>query len=164
MSLKDNLPNFIAYEKYTEEILNAIEPEIENLKLRLAKILLECCVTTASYDGVSRFEKDYALSYTADFTLEDRKRQIINKMLAGKCLTREEFANFVKRNVDETQFYISNSADEYKFEIMLADDSYKEELYNALSEARPAHLIFNITLVSYERRCGTFNCSGMVII
>ncbi len=58
MGLKDNLPEFIAEEKYTSEILEAIEPEINNIKLKLTEILLECCISTCSNNGIKRFEQD----------------------------------------------------------------------------------------------------------
>ncbi len=159
MGLKENLPLFIAEEKYTQEILDAIEPEIEKIKIMLFEALLECCVTTASTKGVRRFEKDYSIKYDAELSLSDRKRQIINKMLARKILTKENLANLVKRNIEDGQFYIANLAEEYKFRVMITDANYEEKLYKILYEARPANLIFDIILVSYERRCGAFGCN-----
>lgn len=57
MTLKSNLPQFVAEEKYTSEILDAIEPEIENIKLKLSKILLECSISTCSINGVKGLKK-----------------------------------------------------------------------------------------------------------
>ena len=163
MGLKDNLPKFIAEEKYTNEILNAIEPEIDNLNTRLNNILLECCVSTCSEFGLNKFEQDYAIQKNVEFSIDERKRRVINKMLNKKRLTKEGLANFIKRNIDGKQFYISNFAEEYKFKVMITDPEYEEKLYEALYYARPAHLIFEIKIVSYERRCGTFSANSYVI-
>ena len=163
MGLKDNLPEFIANERYTKEILEAIEPEIDNLKARLNQILLECCVSTCSEFGLNKYEADYAIKRDAEFSIDERRRKIINKMLNKKRLTKDELASFVRRNINKKQFYISNFAEDYKFEVMIIDDNYKNKLYEALYYARPAHLIFEIKIVSYERRCGTFCTSGNII-
>ncbi len=163
MGLKENLPQFIAHEKYTEEVLDAIEGEIDKIKIKLNEILLECCISTCSEVGLEKFERDYSIIKNVEFSIEERKKEVINKMLNKKRLTKDELVNFIKRSVDKTQFYISNIAEEYKFEIMLIDENYKNKLYEALFKARPAHLIFSIKMVSYERRCGTFSCQGNVI-
>lgn len=163
MTLKNYLPNFISDEKYISEILNALDFEIDKIKARLNEILLETCVSTCSAEGVKRFEKDYSIEYNANLTLDERKKQIINKMLSKKRLTKEELSNFIKRNINGTQFYITNLAEQYKFQVRLLDETYKEELYEALFSVRPAHLVFEVTLVSYERRCGTFKTNGHII-
>ena len=163
MGLKNNLPQFIAEEKYTKEILDAIEPEIDNIKAEIEKMLLECCISTCSETGLKRYEEDYSIQYDASFSIKERKKRVINKMLNKKRLTFEELANFIKRNVDNTQFYISNFAEEYKLKILLIDESYKEKLYEALFRARPAHLMFEIIVVSYAKRCGVFNCGEYVL-
>lgn len=159
MSLKENLPEFVSNEKYTKEILDAIEPEIDKLLVLLNSILLECCVSTCSNVGLTRYEKDYSLEKNIELSFDERKREVINKMLNKKRLTKEELANFVRRNIDGTQFYISNFAEEYKFEVAIIDPSYEEKLYKALFKARPAHLLFSIKVTSYQRRCGTFSCN-----
>lgn len=163
MTLKDNLPKFIAEEKYTSEILDAIEPEIEGIKLKLSQILLECSISTCSVDGVKRFEEDYGIPYNSSLSLDTRRKNVINKMLAKKRLTKEELINFIKRNIDGSQFYISNEAEKYQFTVYLIDENYKEKLYQALFNSRPAHLIFNIKLTSYEKRCNTFRCNELTI-
>jgi len=158
MGLKDNLPQFIAEEKYTKEVLDAIQPEIDNLKLRLSNLLLECCVTTCTEYGIKRFEEDYSIVYNAELSLDERKRQVINKMLNKKILTFDELAELVKRNIEGGQFYISNMAEKYSFSIMITDENYKAELFEAIRAIRPAHLKFDIKIVKYERRCNTFYC------
>lgn len=157
MSLRDNLPQFIADEKYTKEILDAIQPEIDKIRMKLISSLLECCVTTCSEAGLSRFEKDYSIVYNAELSFDERKRQVINKMLNKRVLTFDELSEFIKRNVNEGQFYISNMAEEYAFSVMITDNNYKEELFNAIKAIRPAHLVFEVKIVTYQRRCNTFN-------
>ena len=163
MTLKDNLPQFVAEEKYTSEILDAIEPEIENLKLKLSQILLECSISTCSTEGIKRFENDYGIPYLPSLNADIRRKNVINKMLAKKRLTETELISFIKRNIDNSQFYISNEAEKYQFTVYLVDENYKEKLYEALFNARPAHLIFNIKITSYEKRCNTFNCNEFTI-
>ncbi len=163
MGLKENLPSFIAQEKYTEEILEAIEPEIDKMRKKLSDIILECCVTTCSEIGIKRFEADYSIKYNANLSLDERKKQVLNKMMSKRKLNRYELVRFIKRNIDNSQFYISNMAERYKFTVMLTDEYYEDKLYRALFYARPANLVFNITLVSYEKRCGTFRCSEKII-
>ncbi len=163
MTLKENLPQFIAEEKYTSEILDAIQPEIENIKLKLSQILLECSISTCSVNGVERFEKDYGIPYNSNLSLDERRKNVINKMLAKNRLTEEELINFIKRNVDGSQFYISNEAEKYQFTVYLIDKTYEEKLYQALFKARPSHLVFNIKLTKYEKRCNTFNCGEFII-
>lgn len=159
MTLKENLPMFITNERYMSETLDAIQPEIDKILIELEKILLECCISTCSTVGLQRYEEDYAIETSAELSIDERRKTIINKMLSKKILTFEELGNLIKRNIDNKQFYISNFAEEYKFKIMLTDGEYTQKLYNALYKAKPAHLIFEIILVSYERRCGTFSCN-----
>lgn len=163
MALKNNLPAFVANEKYTSEILNALEFELDKIKLRINEMLLECCVTTCTNEGITRFEKDYSVSHNANLTLDERKKRVINKMLSKKRLTKEELSDFIKRNINNTQYYITNMAEQYKFQVRLSDENHKENLYDALFNVRPANLIFEVILVSYEKRCGTFKCSEQTI-
>lgn len=163
MALKDNLPQFVVEEKYTSEILDAIEPEIDNIKLKLSQIILECSISTCSIDGIKRFEQDYGIAYNPGLGVDVRRKNIINKMLAKKRLTEDELINFIKRNIDGSQFYISNEAEQYQFTVYLIDENYKQKLYQALFNVRPCHLVFNIKLTSYEKRCNTFNCNEFTI-
>ncbi len=163
MPLKENLPKFIAEEKYIKEVLEAIEPEIDKIKIEISKMLLECCVSTCSDYGLKKFEKDFSIRYDANLTIEERRRNVINKMLAKKRLTKEGLNDFIKRNLNNGQFYVSNEAEQYSFKVRIINENLKEELYQALYKARPAHLVFDVDIVSYERRCGTFNCNGYVI-
>lgn len=163
MALKDNLPKFAAEEKYTKEIFDAIQPEIDAIKLKLSKIILECCVSNCSSEGIKRFEKDYAIKHNENLSLDKRRTQIINKMLAKRKLTKTALEYFVKRNLNGEQFYISNSAEKYHFKIMIINKNLKDELYMAVYNARPAHITFEITLTKYEKRCNTFNCAQNTI-
>lgn len=163
MGLKDNLPQFVAEEKYTKEVLEAIEPEINKIKARLTEMLLECCISTCTEEGIKRFEEDYSIKFDASLTIDERRRQVINKMLAKKRLTEDGLANFIKRNIDNGQYYITNMAEKYSFKVRVVNDTYIEQLYKALYSARPAHLVFSVDLTSYERRCGTFNCNQDVL-
>lgn len=162
MGLKDNLPQFVAEEKYTKEVLEAIEPEIDKIKMKLNAIMLECCINTCGIDGIKRFEKDYDITYNAVLTIEERRRQVINKMLSKKRLTKAGLADFIKRNINNSQYYISNMAEDYAFKVRIVEEKYTEELFNALFKARPANLVFNIEIVNYKQRCKTFNCGEKV--
>lgn len=159
MSLFDNLPEFIAEEKYTKEVLSAIEFELDKIKLQLVNTLLETCVSTCSLVGIQKFETDYSITIDSNLTLDERKANVINKMLSKKRLTKEGLSNFIKRKLEEGQFYISNMAEDYEFKVMIVDENYKEKLYEALFKARPAHLNFKVEIVNYEKRCGTFSCN-----
>lgn len=163
MTLKDNLPSFIANEPYISEVLNSIQPEIDDIITQLEKILLECSISTCSVLGLQKYEKDYAIETMAELSIDERKANVINKMLAKRILTFEELGLLIKRNIDNKQFYVSNLAEEYKFKVMIMDEEYMAKLYNALYKARPAHLVFELILVSYERRCGTFSCNENTI-
>lgn len=163
MGLKDNLPQFVAEEKYTKEILEAIEPEINKVKTKLIETLFETCISTCTDEGIKRFEKDYSIKFDASLTSDERRRQVINKMLAKKRLTKEELANFIKRNIGNGQYYITNIAEKYSFKVRVVDGEHIEQLYKALYTVRPAHLVFSVDLTSYERRCGTFNCNQDVL-
>ena len=163
MTLKSNLPAFIAQERYTSEVLDAIQVEIDKILIELSKLLLECCISTCTLSGLQRYETDYAIETTAGFSIDERKKAVINKMLAKRTLTFSELCRLIKRNIDNKQFYISNFARDYKFKIMLTDEAYMQKIYNAIFKARPAHLIFEIELVSKEKKCGTFFCNGHVI-
>lgn len=161
--LKENIPKFLYEEKYSKELINAIQPEIDKIKLQLSNLLLECCVSTCSEIGIKRFEKDYAIKFNPNLSLSERKKCVINRMLAKKRLTKSELNEFVKRNIDGEQYFISNEAEEYTFKVMLVNENYENSLYEALFSARPSHLVFNIELVNYERRCGTFRANETLI-
>lgn len=163
MALKDNLPSFVAEEKYTKEVLDAIEPEIYEIIRLLKQALLECSISTCSITGLLKYENDYGLLHKAELSIDERKDEVINKMLNKKRLTMEELKNLIKRNINRGQFYISNCPEQYKFKIMITQETYRQRLYNAVYRARPAYLIFDIEVVPDVRRCGTFTCDGYVV-
>jgi len=163
MALKDNLPSFIVEEKYTKEVLDAIEPEIYQIVELLKQTLLETSISTCSLQGIIKYEDDYGLSHNTELSLDERKDEVINKMLNKKRLTKTELKNLIKRNINKGQFYVSNSPMQYKFKVMVTEERYRQKLHNAIFKARPAYLLFDIEVVPDGRRCGTFVCGGHVV-
>jgi hypothetical protein len=151
----EHLPKVVTDIDGIRDVLLAIEPEIIQLRSDVSDLLKELYVkTTEAF--IRRWEQDFGLSYDASLSLEQRRQRILNKLARKKVLNWGNLRLLVKNNLAEnTQFYIVNQASEYHFRILVVDADFTQ-LYQAIDEAKPAYLTFDINLTDLFRRCGTF--------
>lgn len=138
-----------------KDILLAIDPEIQLLRDDISQLKKELYVKTTEH-YITRWEKDFGLSYDSALSLQQRRQRILNKLARKKTLTWKNLGILIQNNIDHPQFYISNHSGEYRFTIMVQTE-HTSELKKAVTEAKPAYLTFEIIVTQYFRRCGTFN-------
>lgn len=153
----EHLPKVVTDIDGIRDVLLAIEPELLLIRTDLSDLLKELYVkTTTAF--ITRWERDFGLSYDASLTLEQRRQRILNKLARKKVLNWENLRLLVKNNLAEnTQFYIVNQASQYHFTILVVDADFTG-LYQVIDDAKPAYLTFDIDITDLLRRCGTFVC------
>lgn len=139
-----------------KDILIAIDPEIQLLRIDISDLVKELYVKTTE-KFITRWEEDFSLPYDSSLNLQQRRQRILNKLARKKTLTWENLKLLVKNNIDKPQFYIVNDSANYHFRIIVQTSS-TSELEKAVKQAKPAYLTFDILVTEYFRRCGTFNC------
>lgn len=94
--LTDNLPKIITDIDGIKDILLAIDPEIQLLRDDLSNLLKELYVKTTE-NFITRWEKDFALSYDSSLTLTQRRQRILNKLARKKTLNWENLRLLIDR-------------------------------------------------------------------
>lgn len=159
MLLDDNehLPKFVTDIDAIRDILLAIEPEILLLRENISDLIKELYVKMTK-NLITRWEKDFSLSYDSSLTLQERKQRILNKLARKKTLNWTNLRLLIKNNLAEnTQFYLVNDSGNYHFRILVQTEDYLQ-MEKAVMQAKPAYITFDIIVTEYFRRCGTFNC------
>ena len=158
MLLNDNehLPRIVTEINGIADVLLAIEPEIIQLRQDISDVLKELYVKTTD-NLIARWEKDFSLPYDSSLTLQQRRQRVLNKMARKKPLTWTNLRLLIKNNLAENvQFYIVNDAPNFSFKILVGTNNYSE-MERAVSEAKPAYLLFSVNYNDFNTRyCGTF--------
>lgn len=160
MSIYDSehLPKLVTDIIGIKDILLAINPEIQLLREDITGLEKELYIkTTEKY--ISRWEKEFNLPYNASLTLQERRLRVLNKLARKKTLTFENLKLLIRNNLDNPQFYLSNHSSQYHFTIMVQTPNYKE-MEQAVAQAKPAYLTFDVIVTEYFRRTDTFNCGS----
>lgn len=159
MPIYDNehLPKSVTDIIGIKDVLLAIDPEIILLRDDISQLKKELYVKTTD-KFISRWEKDFSLSYDSSLTLQQRRQRILNKLARKKTLNWKNLRLLIKNNILKPQFYIMNDSKNYYFKIFLEEKDIAP-LYNALKKAKPAYLTFDLIVTEFFKRyCGTFNC------
>lgn len=159
MLLDDNehLPKIVTDIDGIRDVLLAIEPEIFLLRSNISDLMKELYVKTTT-NFITRWEKDFGLTYDASLTLQQRRQRILNKLARKKTLNWANLRLLIKNNLAQnTQIYLINDSGNYHFRIIVQDPDYSQ-MEKAVMEAKPAYITFDIIVTEYARRCGTFRC------
>ena len=158
MALNDleHLPKVVTNILGINDILLAIDPEIVQLRTDISDLLKELYVKTTTR-LIARWENDFSLKYDASLTLAQRRQRVLNKLARKKPLTWANLRLLIKSNIGEdTQFYISNDSANYFFRVYVATENITG-LQQAIKQAKPAYLIFDVVVSEFfSRYCGTF--------
>lgn len=157
LSIYDNehLPLISTENVGIKDILLAINPEIIQLREDISQLKKELYVKTTEY-FINRWEADFSLKFDGSLTLDQRRQRILNKLARKKTLTWKNLELLIKNNIDNPQIYIINNSGEYHFRIIVQTQNI-ENMRNAVKQAKPAYLTFDILVTEYSNRCGTFN-------
>ena len=157
MLLADNehLPKKVTSIDGIRDVLLAIDPEIQLLRDDISQLKKELYIKTTEY-LIDLWEKDFSLPYDATLTLQQRRQRLLNKLARKKTLTWNNLRLLIKNNIQKPQFYIMNDSGNYHFRIIIQENDYTM-LENALNQAKPAYLTFDIVVTEFFRRVGTFN-------
>lgn len=154
---KEHLPQIVTDIKGIRDVLLAIEPEIFLLRENISNLMKELYIKTTE-KLITRWEKDFGLSYDATLTLQQRRQRILNKLARKKTLNWTNLRLLIKNNLTENaQIYLINDSKNYHFRIIVQDPDYFQ-MEQAVKKAKPAYITFDIIVTEYFRRCGTFNC------
>ena len=152
---REHLPKIVTDVLGIDDVLLAIDPEIIQLRYDISELLKELYVKTTD-KFITRWEKDFSLPYNASLTLQQRRQRVLNKLARKKTLTWENLRLLIRNNLAaNTQFYLSNNSGNYSFRIFVTTNDYSE-MQNAVKQAKPAYLTFDIIVTDLIRRCGTF--------
>ncbi len=158
MSIYDNehLPKSVTNVIGIKDVLLAIDPEIILLREDISQFKKELYVKTTD-KFITRWEKDFSLSYDSSLTLQQRRQRILNKLARKKTLNWKNLRLLIQNNLEKPQIYIINDSGNYHFRIIVQDPNY-QQMEQAVKIAKPAYITFDIVVTEYFRRCGTFNC------
>lgn len=158
MSIYDNehLPKEVTNVIGIKDVLLAIDPEIILLRDNISQLKKELYVKTTE-KFITRWEKDFSLSYDSSLSLQQRRQRILNKLARKKTLNWKNLRLLIQNNLEKPQIYIINDSGNYHFRIIVQDPNY-EQMEKAVKIAKPAYITFDIIVTEYFRRCGTFNC------
>lgn len=158
MAIYDNehLPKSVTNVIGIKDILLAIDPELQLTRTDISQLTKELYVKTTE-KFITRWEKDFSLTYDASLTLQQRRQRILNKLARKKTLNWKNLRLLIQNNLEKPQIYIVNDSGNYHFRIIVQDPNY-EQMEQAVKQAKPAYITFDIVLSQYFRRCGTFNC------
>lgn len=158
MSIYDleHLPKIVTKCEGIYDVLQAIDPEVIKLRKDLDDLQKELYIKTTD-KLIDLWEKDFGIKYDSSLTLQQRREQIIDKLLQKQLLTWDNLKAVVKRFVGDSQVYFINDPAHFKFIIMLYEND-NPDLDATIRRLKPAYLTFEIQITGYYKRCGTFNC------
>lgn len=156
MLLADNehLPKVVTTVEGIRDILLAIDPEFQLLRGDISQLKKELFIKTTE-KLINLWEKDFGLSPNSSLTLQQRRARLLNKLGRKKTLNWENLKILIRNNITKPQFYIMNDSANFFFRIIIHESDYTI-LENALKQAKPAYLTFDIVVTEYFRRTGTF--------
>ena len=154
--LLNNLPDHVTNTLGIRDVLLAIDPEIQLVRNDISQLIKELYIKTTE-NFIRRWELDFSLPYDSSLSLQQRRQRVLNKLARKKTLTWKNLELLIRNNIDNPQFYLSNDSANYHFTIIVQTENYKE-MEQAVRQAKPAYITFDIVVTEYARRCGTFNC------
>lgn len=150
----EHLPKVTTETEGVRDILLAIDPEIQLLRDDISQLKKELFIKTTE-KLIDRWEKDFSLTPDSSLTLQQRRARLLNKLGRKKTLNWQNLGILIRNNITKPQFYIMNDSANFFFRIMIQERDYTV-LENALKQAKPAYLTFDIVVTEYFRRTGTF--------
>lgn len=155
---KEHLPQKVTEIEGIRDILLAIDPEIVLLREDISQLKKELYVSTTE-KLIERWEDDFSLPHNTSLTLQERRQRILNKLARKKTLTWKNLRALIQNNLAVKQIYIVNDSKNYHFRIIVQDPNY-QQMEQAVEQAKPAYLTFDILVTEYFRRTGTFNAGS----
>ena len=119
MKLKEYMPPFLTQVREFNEIFDAEDVELDNLKEQINSILKEIIVKTANDYGLRRYESIYGIKNIAE-TLEARRMTILLKMNNRTAYTYKWLINTLNEAIGEENYKITTDFKNYKMNIEIA--------------------------------------------
>lgn len=156
---REHLPKVVTDIDGIRDILLALDPEIVLLREDISQLIKELYISTTEH-YIDKWEKDFDLPFNSSLTLEQRRQRVKNKLARKKVLNWDNLRLLIKNNILKPRFYIVNDSQNYHFKIFLEEEN-TNGLHNAISQAKPAYLTFDLIVTEFfSRYCGTFNCGS----
>ena len=145
MRLEEYLPGVYANSEHVHELQNAIDSQLEQLKIDRDDFFAQLNVQTATW-GLAWYEEALGLTHIPGDSYEVRRSRIKTKM-QGQGTTTVMAVKAMAQNFTTMAVDIVERAPEFMFSIvftgMLGEPVNTPELRRALAEIIPAHLDFD---------------------
>ena len=97
-----------------DSLYSVQKEEIENLHGIARKIINNLYISTCDVDGVKRWEKFFNIKQNKDYTLEERRQIIMNKVLYRPPFTRQRLTEILETIWGKGNYIYQLYPDEYK--------------------------------------------------
>ena len=141
-SIKDYWIQQVQETKEFEQIANAEDPEIEQLKVKVPSLLDEEFIKTSSELGISRREKLLYLTPKKSDTLEDRRLALEARWGKKTPITYRKLENILDGMIGHESYLMELFNDDYYLQVDLFLERYKTviELRKMLRRLIPVNL------------------------
>ncbi len=136
--------------------------EVENLNSGTKTEINNCFISTSNLDGISRWEKIYNLKNNTDYTLDERKNLLMNKIYFKPPFTRQRFMEILSNIWGEGNYTFILYPNQYELiiDIYTTDPVIYLKFKKYVRDVVPAniYLIFSIQYTYlYLNRNYTYN-------
>lgn len=144
----DYLPPFVQNFKEMVAIMNTEQPEFELAWKNAENTLDDQFVTTATINGIKRWEKIYNIVPKGTDTLDERRFVILSKMNEQPPYTMAALENVLTALCGEDGYTLFMNYNEYEMTVKLAVDNEKnfEAVVELLDKILPANIVRKVSL------------------
>ena len=146
--LIDYLPSFVAEHKEIKAIMDAEQVSVENAWIDTDNVLNDQFITSATEDGVSRYEKILGIIPKVTHTLEERKFNILARINEQLPYTMTQLHNSLTSLCGKNGYSLKLDADNYELIVKLALSNEKnvESVQTMLYKMLPANMVTVLNL------------------
>lgn len=145
MSLNKYLPLNLYNEKTLSKVYKIQESKLDTINNNIQEIIDNCFIQTATW-SLPTWETEYGIDIQEDDSYEIRRSRVLAKMRSNGLVTKDMIKNLAESFSNGTVEVIEDPAN-YQFTIRfistLGVPTKIQDLYNAISEIKPAHLSVN---------------------
>lgn len=147
--LIDYLPPFMQEYHEIREIMEAEQPEVDVLWESCANVLEDQFISSASTNGVKRWEKIMNITPKDTDTLDERKFRIFSKMNQELPYTLAKLKESLITLCGEGNFSIDLQAENYHIEVKLAlaNKNNYQDVVDLLNKIIPANLTQHVQIM-----------------
>jgi hypothetical protein len=154
MLLKEYVPLNLYNEKTLNKTYQIQQKQLDAIENNIQDVINNCFIQTATW-SLPTWESEYGIDIIESDTYEVRRSRVLAKMRSNGLVTKSMIQNLAESFSNGKVEVIEDPAN-YTFKIVFLNSigipPKVEDLYNAIEEIKPAHL-----LVSYEFKFTTWD-------